>query len=242
MPNPIRRFLEIDLSDFASMYDLAVLAQRLDCDIRCLIINALIISIYRFQGEVVPAKLNLEGIVFPNPDELGVDWCRAGILQLADPFVTFLGDWSKKEFNETSLRPEDLVKKSIDSFLEMTRPELPTEEEEGPNDPSLSSNEFLLSSKSEMVISVLAKNQTNEDFVRYAIKTVYRKIFNRIDLKFPAEKLKIDDNKVVVDAGFEELLDTIAEFIAAPKEMAVDIVLDFVWKDSGHAEKIIFFH
>jgi len=232
----------VDLTNFEDMYDLGLIAQRLGCDVRILIVDAIIAFNLIQNGEHVPA-ISIPQIPVCDPDTLDVRWESPGYLSLPAHYAERIARWSIKRYGLPSGLETALVREAISYFLEIVYyPENNDSPEESPS-LELALNEFLLNEEAHIMLSTLAENE--EALVRTLaemIESSYSSIENPHHfVETGYDIIDSDCYLVKVSERYRLMLLAIANAAEIPEEEALNLVVQYAWDVSEIAENIIIF-
>lgn len=234
--------VNVDLTNFTGMYDLGVIAQRNSCEVRTLIIDAVIVFNLVHKGEYVP-PIQIAQIPTCNPDNLEVVWTKAGYLSLPVHYAQMISSWSMKRYGIPDGLETALVREAISYFLEIVYDDDDLEEIEEEPDLTLKPDEFLLTEEAHIMLMALIPDEEQlADVLADWIVEAYSEIegANQI-IQSETDDIAIDHYLVIVSERYRLMLEAIACEAEISRELALMIVIQYVWDKSGYGDSVMIF-
>jgi hypothetical protein len=234
--------IDVDLTNFPEMYDLGVIAQRNGCDIRTLILDALIVFNLVHKNEYVP-PIPIARLPTCNPDDLGVVWTAPGFLNLPAHYAEMISFWSTKRYGVPDGLETALAREAISYFLEIICEVDDLEEIECEPDLTLKPDEFLLTEEANIMLMALI---TDEEQLADALADWITETYSEIEgapqiIRSETDDIALDHHLVVVSERYRIMLEAIACEAEIARELALMIVIQYVWDESGYGDSVIIF-
>jgi len=234
--------ITVDLKNFTGMYELGVISQRKRCEVRTLIIEAIIVFNLVHKGEDVP-PISISQMPVCDPDDLDVVWTRSGYLCLPAHYAEMVSNWSTKRYGISNGLETALVREAISYFLEIVYDDDEIEEFETEPDLVLKPDEFLLTEEAYIMLITLASNEEHlADSLADWIEEAYSEIegVNHI-IKSETDNILVDHYLVVVSERYRIMLEAIAAETGISRSLALIIVIECEWDESEYGESALIF-
>jgi hypothetical protein len=232
----------IELKNFTGMYKLGVLSQQKRCEIRTLIIEAIIVFNLVHKGEDVP-PIPISQMPVCDPDDLDVVWTKSGYLSLPSHYAEMISNWSTKRYGIPNGLETALVREAILYFLEIVYDDNELEEFEIEPDLALKPDEFLLTEEAYIMLVTLASDEEHlADSLASWIEEAYSEIEGGAQIiESETDDILVDHYLVVVSERYRIMLEAIAAEIGISRSLALIIVIDCVWDESEYGESAMIF-
>ncbi|MEI7792332.1 MAG: hypothetical protein WCI57_02515 [Candidatus Berkelbacteria bacterium] len=232
----------VDLTNFTGMYELGVIAQRKRCEVRTLIIEAIIVFNLVHKGENVP-PIPISQMPACDPDNLDVIWTKSGYLSLPSHYAEMITNWSTKRYGIPDGLETALVREAISYFLEIVYDDDELEEFEVEPDLALKPDEFLLTEEAYIMLVTLADD---EEHLAEALATWIFEMYSEIEveaqiIKSETDDIAVDHYLVVVSERYRIMLEAIAAETGISRSLALIIVIECVWDESEYGESVLIF-
>ena len=224
------------------MYELGVISQRKRCEVRALIIEAIIVFNLAHKGEDVP-PIPISQMPVCDPDDLDVVWTTSGYLSLPAHYAEMVSNWSTKRYGISNGLETALVREAILYFLEIVYDDDELEEFEAEPDLVLKSDEFLLTEEAYIMLMTLVSDEEHlADSLAGWIEEAYSEIEGVAQIiKSETDDILVDHYLVVVSERYKIMLEAIAAETGISRSLALIIVIECEWDESEYGESVLIF-
>lgn len=232
----------VDLTNFADMYELGVVAQRTKCEVRTLIIDAIIVFNLIHKGEYVP-PIPISHMPVCDPDTLDVVWKGPGYLSFPVYYAQMIRDWSIKRYGLSEGLETALVREAISYFLEIICDDDYLEEFREQPDLALKPDEFLLTEKTHIMMMTMVDGEEHlAEALADWISKAYLEIEDANQIIFSeTDDIAIDHYLVVVSERYRIMLEAIAAETGISSDLALALVVEFVWDESEYGNSVLIY-
>jgi len=232
----------VDLTNFTDMYELGVIAQRKRCEVRTLVIEAIIVFNLVHKNEIIP-PIPISQMPVCDPDNLDVAWAAAGYLSLPTHYAEMVAAWSSKRYGISSGLETALVREAISYFLEIIYDDADLEEIDAEPDLALKPDEFLLTEEAYIMLVTLADD---EEHLAEALATWIFEMYSEIEganqiIQSETDDIVVDHFLVVVSERYRIMLEAIAAETGISRSLALIIVIECIWDESDYGESVLIF-